>query len=368
MTKEASPPNVGQTLVGPLFNEPMRVETVQQNGPASWIVELVGATSERFRKVTLSRDDLERLTVLEPEHSFNGDGHLLRLGLQAYALGIAYEFDPYFGLSISRVDPLPHQLEAVYDYLPKLARALFLLADDAGAGKTIMSGLLIRELELRGLAERILIVCPANLAFQWQRELKEKFDAKFLVMKGQDIRDQFGVNQWLERNRVITSLDLAKRSDILPGLRQVHWDLVIVDEAHRMSAADKSHKSMRYRLGELLRDTSDHMLLLTATPHKGDPQNFSLFLQLLDADAYADVKSIREAMDRRRAPFYLRRTKEAMVYFPALQADGSWAAEPIFTKRIPHTVDFQIDGAEFDLYRNVTRFVKRESARARVIQ
>jgi superfamily II DNA or RNA helicase len=227
-----------------------------------------------------------------------------------------------------------------------------------------MAGLLIRELELRGLAERILIVCPANLAFQWQRELKEKFDAKFLVLKGQDIRDQFGVNQWLERNRVITSLDLAKRQDILPGLRQVHWDLVIVDEAHRMSAADESHKSLRYRLGELLRDISDHMLLLTATPHKGDPQNFSLFLQLLDADAYADVKSIREAMDRRRAPFYLRRTKEAMVYFPERRPDGTWAAEPIFTKRIPHTVDFQIDGAEFDLYRDVTRFVKRESARA----
>jgi superfamily II DNA or RNA helicase len=183
-------------------------------------------------------------------------------------------------------------------------------------------------------------------------------------MKGQDLREQFGVNQWLERNRVITSLDLAKRSDILPGLRQVHWDLVIVDEAHRMSASDESHKSLRYKLGELLRDTSDHMLLLTATPHKGDPQNFSLFLQLLDADAYADVKSIRQAMNQRRAPFYLRRTKEAMVYFPERRADGSWAAEPIFTKRIPHTVDFQIDGAEFDLYRDVTRFVKRESARA----
>ena len=359
-----SPLSPGQILTGPVFNEPMRVETVQSNGLETWVVGLVGTQSERFRKVTLTRTDLDRLTVLDTAHSFDGNGRLLRLGLQAYALGIAYEFDPYFGLSISRVDPLPHQLEAVYDYLLKLARVRFLLADDAGAGKTIMSGLLIRELELRGLAERILIVCPANLAFQWQRELKEKFDAKFLVLKGQDIRDQFGVNQWLERGRVITSLDLAKREDILPGLRQVHWDLVIVDEAHRMSASDESHKSMRYKLGELLRDTSDHLLLLTATPHKGDPENFSLFLQLLDADCYADVKSIREAMDHRRAPFYLRRTKEAMVYFPERRADGTWTAEPIFTKRIPCTVDFQIDGAEFELYRDVTRFVKRESARA----
>lgn len=354
----------GQILTGAIFNEPMRVETVQANGPASWVLGLVGTQSERFRKVTLTGTDLDRLTVLDAKHAFDGDGRLLRLGLQAYALGIAYEFDPYFGLSISRVDPLPHQLEAVYDYLLKLARVRFLLADDAGAGKTIMSGLLIRELELRGLAERILIVCPANLAFQWQRELKEKFDTTFLVMKGQDLREQFGVNQWLDRSRVITSLDLAKRAEILPGLRQVHWDLVIVDEAHRMSASDESHKSLRYKLGELLRDTSDHMLLLTATPHRGDPQNFSLFLQLLDADCYADVKSIREAMDRKRAPFYLRRTKEAMVYFPQRREDGSWVAEKIFTKRIPHTVDFHIDGAEFDLYRDVTRFVKRESARA----
>jgi len=358
------PITAGQILTGPLFSEPMRVETVQANGPGSWVVGMVGTQSERFRKVTLASEDLGRLTILQAQHSFDGDGRLLRLGLQAYALGIAYEFDPYFGLSISRVDPLPHQLEAVYDHLLKVARVRFLLADDAGAGKTIMAGLLIRELELRGLAERILIVCPANLAFQWQRELKEKFDEKFIVVKGQDLREQFGVNQWMDRNRLITSLDLAKREEILPGLRQTHWDLVIVDEAHRMSATDESHKSLRYKLGELLRDTTDHFLLLTATPHRGDPDNFRLFLQLLDADAYADVRSIREAMDRRRAPFYLRRTKEVMVYFPERRPDGTWAAEPIFTKRIPHTVDFQIDGAEFELYREVTRFVKRESARA----
>jgi superfamily II DNA or RNA helicase len=116
-----------------------------------------------------------------------------------------------------------------------------------------------------------------------------------------------------------------------------------VDEAHRMSAADESHKSLRYKLGELLRDTSDHMLLLTATPHKGDPQNFSLFLQLLDADAYADVKSIREAMDRRRAPFYLRRTKEAMVYFPERRRTAPGRRADLHQAHPAH-VDFQIDG------------------------
>lgn len=354
----------GQVLKGSLFNEPMRVETVRSTENGLWMFGLVGVTSGLFRRVSLSSKDLENLTIIDTSQSYDGNARLLRLGLQAYSLGIAYEFDPYFGLSISRVDPLPHQLEAVYDYLLKLARVRFLLADDAGAGKTIMAGLLVRELKLRGLAERVLIVCPANLTFQWQRELKDKFDEKFLVLRGGDIRDQFGVNQWLEQNSIITSLDLAKRKEILPGIRQVHWDLVIVDEAHRMSAADESHKSLRYRLGELLRDSSDHMLMLTATPHKGDPLNFSLFLQLIDVDAYADVKSIRQAMERRRAPFYLRRTKEAMVYFPECRADGTWVAEKIFTKRIPHTVDFQIDGEEFDLYRDITRFVKQQSAKA----
>lgn len=354
----------GQILSGPLFSEPMRIETVRADGADSWVAGLVGVRSEQFRRVTLRRADLADLTITDTGPSYDGDGRLLRLGLQAYSLGIAYEFDPYFGLSISRVDPLPHQLEAVYDYLLKVPRVRFLLADDAGAGKTIMAGLLIRELKLRGLAERILVVCPANLTFQWRRELKEKFDEKFLVLKGGDIRDQFGVNQWLEQKQVITSLDLAKRIEILPGLRQVPWDLVIVDEAHRMSWAPPARKTARYALGELLRDSSNHILLLTATPHKGDPQNFTLFLQLLDPDAYADVRSIREAMERQRAPFYLRRTKEAMVYFPEREADGSWVARPVFTKRIPHTADFAIDGEEFELYQEVTRFVKRQSARA----
>jgi len=329
-----------------------------------WMVGLVGLRTERFRNVTLTSQDIEKLTILDAAMDYSGDGQLLRLGIQAYALGIAYEFDPFFGLSISRMDPLPHQLEAVYDYLLKLARVRFLLADDAGAGKTIMAGLLIRELELRGLAERILVVCPANLAFRWQRELREKFEAKFEVMKGADIREQFGFNQWQEKKRIITSLDLAKRQDVLPGLRQVHWDLVIVDEAHRMSASDATHKSLRYKLGELLRDPSDHLLLLTATPHRGDPDNFSLFLQLLDEDAYADVVSIRQAMDRRRAPFYLRRTKEAMVYFPERRSDGTWVAEKIFTKRIPKSVEFQMDGLECKLYQDITRFVKQQSAKA----
>ena len=145
------PVHEGQVLTGPLFSEPMRVETVRPNGADAWATGLVGLQSERFRRVTLTSDDLSKLTIADSALTFDGDGRLLRLGLQAYSLGIAYELDPCFGLSVSRVDPLPHQLEAVYEHLLKLPSVRFLLADDAGAGKTIMAGLLIRELELRGL-------------------------------------------------------------------------------------------------------------------------------------------------------------------------------------------------------------------------
>ena len=152
----------GQILTGVMFNEPMRVVTTRQGGAAAVIAGLVGQNSGQFREVTLSQDDIACLNTIDPNASYDGDGDLLKMALDAYTLGIAHEFDPYFGLSISRVDPLPHQLEAVYEYFMKLPSVRFLLADDAGAGKTIMAGLLIRELKLRGLVERILIVCPAN--------------------------------------------------------------------------------------------------------------------------------------------------------------------------------------------------------------
>ena len=354
----------GQTLTGAQFSEPMRVLTAEPSAAGGWTLQLVGQRTSIFRQATLTADDVAALSVSSAARSYHADGNLIRLGLQALALGSAHEYDPHFALSASRVDPLPHQLEAVYEHLLKLPGVRFLLADDAGAGKTIMAGLLIRELKMRGLAERILIVCPANLAFQWRRELYEKFDERMKIFRGAEIRNEFGGNEWLENKQVITSLDLAKREDVLPGLRQAHWDLVIVDEAHRMSASDESHKSMRYKLGELLRDRSDNILLLTATPHKGDPKNFALFLQLLDRDAYADVKSITTAMERRRAPFYLRRVKEAMVYFPERQPNGEWATRPVFTKRITRTADFKIDGDELDLYLAVTRFIKDQSRRA----
>jgi len=366
MSISASDISEGTVLTGSQFSEPMRVIGNPTGGDCFVLVNLVGTRTSTFRGgVTLTKQDLGSIQIERKETMFTGKPRLFKLGLEALRISLAQEYDPYFGLSISRVDPLPHQLDAVYNHLLKSARCRFLLADDAGAGKTIMSGLLLKELKLRGLADRVLIICPANLAFQWQREMADRFQEQFHVLRGGDLRVQYGVNEWNKHPQIITSMDLAKRDEILPSVRQADdWDLVIVDEAHRMSARDSEHKSERYRLGELMRDKTAHFLLLTATPHKGDPANFSLFLQLLDQEAYADVKSIHDAMERREAACYLRRTKEVMLNFPKPQADGSWKAVKLFKKRIPHTVAFCLEGDEMDLYKAVTQYVQRQSARA----
>jgi superfamily II DNA or RNA helicase len=356
----------GVVLSGSLFSEAMQVIGNPTSGDGFVMVNLVGTRSKTFRGgVTLTKADLNSIEIERPEAQFGAKPKLVKLAVESLRISLAQEYDPFFGLSISRVDPLPHQLDAVYNHLLKSARCRFLLADDAGAGKTIMAGLLLKELKLRGLVERVLIICPANLAFQWQREMADRFQESFHILRGSDLRVQYGVNMWNEKAQLITSMDLAKREEILPSVRQADdWDLVIVDEAHRMSARDSEHKSERYRLGEILREKTSHYLLLTATPHKGDPVNFSLFLQLLDQEAYADVKSIHDAMERREAACYLRRTKEVMLNFPKPQTDGTWKAEKLFTKRIPQTVAFNLEGDEMELYKAVTHYVQRQSARA----
>ena len=323
-----------------------------------------GLRTGQVHEPILSPEQIATLQVSHPagQEPFDGDAARFRLGIEAMRLGLAYEYDPYFTLSIARVDPLPHQLEAVYDYLLKSPRIRFLLADDPGAGKTIMAGLLIKELKVRGLARRILIVTPANLSFQWQRELQDKFHEHFEVVRGDVLRANYGSNPWQEKNQVITSIAWVSRiEDAKESLLRSHWDLVIVDEAHKMSAYSAEHKTLAYQLGETLGELTDHYLLLTATPHKGDPANFALFLALLDRDVYGDVKSLEEAMRRSEAPFYLRRVKEALVSFPDPETGE---VKALFTKRFVRTADFQIDADEWDFYDVLTRYVEEQSVKA----
>lgn len=351
----------GTVLTGPLFPEPVRVILAEPLGQSVRVIAEGVVTGGMFKSV-LAADQLAKLTA-SPEHEpFDGDPLHFRLGVEALRLGLAYEYDPYFSLSIARVDPLPHQLEAVYDYFLRSPRIRFLLADDPGAGKTIMAGLLVKELKIRGLVKRVLIVTPANLCFQWKRELKDKFRETFDVINSDVLRAQYGSNPWQDRNQVVTSVSWVSRiDDAKDSLLRSHWDLIIVDEAHKMSAAGRDSKTLAYQLGEKLSQMTDHFLLMTATPHKGDPDNFSLFLELLDPDVYGDVASLEEAMRRREAPFYLRRVKEALVTFPDPETGK---VQSLFTKRIVRTQTFELTGDEYDLYHQLTEYVEKQSIRA----
>src|SRR5216683_3498385 len=319
---------------GAIFPEPVKILTIVPLGDA---IKLIGEGLEtgRVHQPILTAEQIATLEISPDNDPFDGDPAKFRLGIEAMRLALAYEYDPYFSLSIARVDPLPHQLEAVYDYFLKLPRIRFLLADDPGAGKTIMAGLLLKELKARGLVKRALVVAPANLTFQWQRELKDKFREKFEVVRSDVLRSNYGSNPWQEKNQVVTSISWVSRiEDAKESLLRSHWDLIIVDEAHKMSAYSSDKKTLAFQLGEALSQMTDHYLLMTATPHKGDPENFCLFLQLLDRDVYGDVASIDEAIARHEAPFYLRRLKEALVTFPEPETG---TVKAIFTKRLVRT-------------------------------
>src|SRR5205807_2076317 len=292
---------------GSILPEPVKVISIIQLGDS---VKLIGEglTTGKVHQPILTAEQIATLEISTEKTPFDGDPARFRLGVEALRLGLAYEYDPYFSLSIARVDPLPHQLEAVYDYFLKLPRIRFLLADDPGAGKTIMAGLLIKELKIRGLIKRTLIVTPASLCFQWQRELKDKFRENFEIVRSDVLRANYGSNPWQEKNQVLTSVSwVSVIEDAHESLLRSNWDLIIVDEAHKMSAYSADKKTLAYQLGEALSERTDHYLLMTATPHKGDPDNFCLFLSLLDRDVYGDVQSLDEAMNRHEAPFYLRR-------------------------------------------------------------
>ncbi len=219
---------------------------------------------------------------------------------------------------MSGIRGLPHQIIAVYRHMLPQTRLRFVLADDPGAGKTIMAGLLMKELQLRGVADRVLILCPAPLVPQWQDELAEKFDEHFEIFDSR-IRWAPGGNPWQRHNRVIASVDFAKRDEIMQDLLRADWDLVVIDEAHKCSATfrwdpqeqrDRLDRTQRYRLAEQISGACERLLLMTATPHSGDPTRFQNFLKLLDPDQFAIEELSREQIAREDSPYFLRRQKE----------------------------------------------------------
>lgn len=359
MTFDQLKPN--KILRGPIFAEPVEVIVTVPMGTA---VKLVGrgVQTGKVVDIILTQEKINLLETTPDTEPFDGDAKMFRLGIEAMRLQLAFEYDPYFSLSIARVDPLPHQLEAVYDYFLRLPRIRFLLADDPGAGKTIMAGLLLKEMKIRGLVKRTLIITPASLSFQWQREMKDKFRENFEVIRSDILRANYGSNPWQDKNQVVTSVSWVSRiDDAKESLLRSHWDLIIVDEAHKMSASSRDKKTLAYQLGEALSQMTDHFLLMTATPHKGHAENFCLFLELLDRDVYGDVKSLEEAMRKHEAPFYLRRVKEALVTFPDPETGK---VKSLFTKRCVQTTEFKITDQEWDFYDALTRYVEDQSIKA----
>lgn len=307
----------------------------------------------------LLRADQERLELLAEgsQWSFDADGALFRLVMEAYRLNLAFLFDPLLALSVSQVEALPHQLSAVYEEMLPRQPLRFLLADDPGAGKTVMAGLFIKELMLRGDLERCLVVAPANLSEQWKEELFQKFGLDFKIVGRNEI-EQSLTNPFDEYPLAISRIDLLKQDENLERLKQTEWDLVVVDEAHKMSASyDPSgdrRETARYKLGKLLGEQTRHFLLMTATPHRGKEADFQLFMALLDSDRFEG--RFREGVHETDVAGMMRRLlKEELVGF-----DG----QPLFPERRAYTVKYDLSEDENKLYQAVTKYVNEEMNRA----
>ncbi len=290
--------------------------------------------------------------------SFDGDGHLFRLAAEARRIHLAHLFDPYLALTSSEVDPLPHQIEAVYGEMLPRQPLRFLLADDPGAGKTIMADLYIKELIIRGDAERILVVAPGSLANQWQDELFDKFGLRFDIVTKELLDSTHAGDVFAERNQLICRVDqIARREDLVERLAQTDWDLVVVDEAHRMSAhffGAEVRKTKKYLLGETLGASTRHLLLMTATPHAGKDEDFQLFLALLDSDRFEG--RFRDGVHSVDPSDLIRRmVKEKLLTFEG---------KPLFPERRATTVSYELSNDEMTLYDEVTEYVREQMNRA----
>ncbi len=379
--------------------EPSELVEIHRIAPfgAKKLIEGVGLESRRMVRRPLSAEDLAALVkVRGQQHTFDGDAELFLLGAEAERIRIAYQFDPLFAVNASIVDPLPHQVEAVYRYLLPLPRIRFLLADDTGAGKTIMTGLLIKELLFRGVLQKVLIITPGGLTKQWaEEELQEKFGlhtrlvnrASFEAEPGQFSRNEEGI--------FVTSIDfLARNEGCLKAASETQWDLVVVDEAHKLSAYEygtKLEESERYKAVKTLARKTDHLLFLTATPHRGRKDTFRRLLLLLDEDLFQKDEHVADRVREQAAPylpaaqghaaqaggtsaqedfederpitnarnrFFLRRLKEEMV---------DWESQPLFKARHTKTVGYDLTPEEKTLYDTVTSYIrsKRKEAKAK---
>ncbi|MEI6284985.1 MAG: helicase-related protein [Bacillota bacterium] len=341
-------------------NVPVEIKSAEMQGDNA--VEILYKISGMLRERLLGRGDEEKLAVDNSSlgWTFDGNGDMLKLALEAKRIDMAYLFDPMMAVHTSNVVPLPHQITAVYEAMLPRRPLRFLLADDPGAGKTIMAGLLIRELILRADAKRVLIVSPGGLASQWQDELYEKFGLCFEIFSTEMLNSQFSQNPFIEKDLLIARLDqLSRNEELQDKLTKARWDLVVFDEAHKLSASwtgNEVKKTGRFKLGELLGAQTRNLLLMTATPHNGKEDDFQTFLSLLDTDRFYG----KERADGNYTPInptdYMRRLVKEELY----KFDGT----KLFPERRAYTVNYKLSNAEVALYEAVTAYVCDEMNKA----
>ncbi len=349
----------GSKVIGITPGHPVDIVSVEWIGDQAVNV-VYRASTGQVSETTIFREDEYRLEVLDrgQNWSFDADGSMLRLVTEANRIRLAHFFDPYLAIHTSLVDPLPHQISAVYGEMLPRQPLRFLLADDPGAGKTIMAGLLVKELIARSDLERCLIVAPGSLVEQWQDELGDKFNLEFDILTRDMIESSRSGNPFNDCNRMIARLDVLARNEDLQEKLQAsnEWDVIIADEAHRMSATffgNEAKFTKRYQLGQKLSQVCRHFLLMSATPHNGKEKDFQLFMALLDGDRFEgrfrDGVHVADVEDMMR-----RLTKEELLRF-----DG----RPLFPERRAYTAKYDLSPEEAELYSVVTEYVRNEMNR-----
>jgi superfamily II DNA or RNA helicase len=355
-------PKIGQIVKNLITSEPVIVTQIQDLG-SMISLSYTGVNSRISSNKVVTRHVFGHLEILTAQGIFNFTGDPTRFSLFAEAerINSAYQFDPLFAVNCSIVDPLPHQVEAVYKFLLPLPKIRFLLADDTGAGKTIMTGLLLKEMMMRGIVERVLIITPGGLTKQWQEdELGLKFNLPFKLVN----RSIFAADPTVFQTSplLVTSIDFISREDVLKVAANSHWDLIVFDEAHKLSAYEygtKVYRSQRYEAAYKLSKQCEHILLLTATPHRGRMDTFKMLLQILDEDIFSteDVANTRVRQLEKGGinKFFIRRLKEDMK---------DWEGKPLFKERFTKTTSYELTPEEKELYDSVTEYLTTKKAEA----
>ena len=352
----------GNIIKNLIPTESVEITKIKKLG-SKYSLEYKGTNSSLHGSRILTEEQIGNLEIVtnDGEFNFRGDPEKFILYAEAERIKSAYQFDPLFAINCSVVDPLPHQVEAVYKFLLPQPKIRFLIADDTGAGKTIMTGLLLKELMMRNIVDRILIITPGGLTKQWQEdEMGIKFNIPFKYVNRSVFASEPTVFQ--NTDHVVASIDFICREDILGVLSKTSWDMIIFDEAHKLSAyeyGEKIYKSKRYEAAHVLSKQCEHLLLLTATPHRGRKDTFKRLLQLLDEDIFATsdlvTERVREISESGANKFFIRRLKEDMK---------DWDGNPLYKKRYTKTTSYNLTPDEKKLYEVVTDYLTKRKAEA----